>query len=297
MREFDTSRRSAGPERLRQQIFRGSDAVAEGLISASRLRREYTRVLHDIYVPAGSKIDHGVRTLAALLRMSEAAVLTAHSAAWWYGVASAEPTAPVILILPRKLSLKGALGVRVHISDLADTETEVVDGLRLASPLRTAWDSATLTPPRCALATIDGLLRRNLMTQQQLLGHLVTRAGVWGVARARPVFELADGRSESPAESWTRWLLHSVSLPPFELQFEVFDEQSRFIARVDFAWPANKVALEYDGSYHSDPLQQAVDQRRNAALARLGWNVLHMTSSDLHDPHRTLMELRGLLAA
>jgi very-short-patch-repair endonuclease len=88
-----------------------------------------------------------------------------------------------------------------------------------------------------------------------------------------------------------------VSLPPFELQFEVFDEQSRFIARVDFAWPANKVALEYDGSYHSDPLQQAVDQRRNAALARLGWNVLHMTSSDLHDPHRTLMELRGLLAA
>jgi len=192
MREFDTSRRSAGPERLRQQIFRGSDAVAEGLISASRLRREYTRVLHDIYVPAGSKI---------------------------------------------------------------------------------------------------------LMTQQQLLGHLVTRAGVWGVARARPVFELADGRSESPAESWTRWLLHSASLPPFEPQFEVFDEQSRFIARVDFAWPANKVALEYDGSYHSDPLQQAVDQRRNAALARLGWKVLHMTSSDLHDPHRTLMELRGLLAA
>ena len=112
MREFDTSRRSAGPERLRQQIFRGSDAVAEGLISASRLRREYTRVLHDIYVPAGSKIDHGVRTLAALLRMSEAAVLTAHSAAWWYGVASAEPTGPVMLILPRKLSLNGALGVR-----------------------------------------------------------------------------------------------------------------------------------------------------------------------------------------
>jgi very-short-patch-repair endonuclease len=56
-------------------------------------------------------------------------------------------------------------------------------------------------------------------------------------------------------------------------------------------------SLEYDGSYHSDPLQQAVDQRRPAALARLGWKVLHMTSSDLHDPHRTLMELRGLLAA
>ncbi|MBA3292846.1 MAG: hypothetical protein H0T40_03690 [Geodermatophilaceae bacterium] len=153
MREFDTSRRSAGPERLRQQIFRGSDAVAEGLIGASRLRREYTRVLHDIYVPAGSKIDHGVRTLAAMLRMSEAAVLTAHSAAWWYGVASAEPN--------------------------------------------------------------------------------------------------RSGHADSAPQAFA----------------------------------------------HSDPLQQAVDQRRPAALARLGWKVLHMTSSDLHDPHRTLMELRGLLAA
>jgi len=296
MRDFAVDRPSVVPEHLRQQIFRGSDAVAEGLISSSRLRREYQRVLHGIYVPVGNPIDHGVRTLAALLPTSETAVLTAHSAAWWYGVAYAEPADPVILILPCDLQIKGARGVRVHVSNLTDSEIGLVDGLRLASPIRAAWDAATLTSPRAALATIDGLLRRRLLTERQLLRELTVRAGTWGVARARAVFELADGLSESPAESWTRWLLHHSTIPPATLEFEVLDENGGFIARVDFAWPAKRVALEYDGAYHADPKQRAIDQRRDSALAGLGWKVLHMTSSDLHDPSRVLAELRGLLA-
>ncbi len=294
--DFDPGKRSSVPDRLRRQIFRGSDAVAEGLISATRLRREYRRVMHGMYVPAGTEIDHGVRTLAALLWMSDAAVLTAHSAAWWYGVTYAEPGDPVMLILPRELPIKGARGVRVHVSDLVDVDIQIVDGLRLAAPIRTAWDAATLTPPRTALATVDGLLRRNLLTKTELQGHLTLRAGTWGVTRARPVFKLADGRSESPAESWTRWLLHQAGIPPAVPQFEVFDERGLFVARVDFGWPDRKIALEYDGAYHADPLQQIKDRERVSALKSLGWTVIHMTASDLRDPERVLCELRRALA-
>jgi len=296
MSDFDAGERSSVPERLRRQIFRGSDAVAEGLISATRLRRECRRVMHGMYVPAGTAIDHGVRTLAALLWMSDAAVLTAHSAAWWYGVAYAEPTDPVMLILPRELPVKGARGIRVHVSDLADTDIQIVDALRLASPIRSAWDAATLTPPRTALTTVDGLLRRGLTTPEEL--HRVTEemSGRWGVARVRTVFDLADGLSESPAESWTRWLLHQSGTPPAVLQFEVFDESGRFVARVDFGWPDRKVALEYDGAYHADPLQQRKDRQRDEELRSLGWTVIHMTASDLRDPEHILCKLRRALA-
>lgn len=295
MRDLDMGRRAAVPERLRQQIFRGSDAVAEGLISASRLRREYTRVLHGMYVPAGTVVDHGVRTLAAVLRMSPGVVPTAHSAAWWYGVACAEPSDPVMLILPRSLPVKGARGIRVHVSDIGDADLGIVDGLRVASPLRSAWDAATLTSPRTALATIDGLLRRNVVTQRQLLDHLTLSAGTWGVARARPILEFADGLSESPAESWTRWMLHQSLIPPAVLQFEIFDEHGRFVARVDFGWPDRKVALEYDGAYHVDPLQQVKDRGRDTVLSSLGWTVIHMTATDLRDPCQVLQELRRAL--
>jgi len=283
------------PERLRQRIFRGSDAVAEGLISASCLRREYLSVIHGMYVPAGTVIDHGIRTLAALLRMSAPAVLTAHSAAWWYGVTHAEPADPVMLILPRDLPVKGARGVRVHVTDLSHADIHIVDGLRLASPIRTARDAATLTSPRDALATVDGLLRRGLTTRDELRRMTEEMSGRWGVARVRTVFELADGLSESPAESWTRWLLHRASIPPPVLQFEVVDDHGRFVARVDFGWPDCRVALEYDGSYHADPLQQVKDRERDAALRSLGWTVIHMTAIDLRDPERVLQDLRRAL--
>ncbi len=297
MLDVDAKPRPRVPDRLRGQIFRGSDAVAEGLISASRLRREYTRILHGIYAPPGIRVDHGIRTLAALLLMPSTTVLTAHSAAWWYGVPHAEPLDPVMLILAPEIPAKGVRGIRLHVCELAEAEINLVNGLRLASPLRCAWDAATLTAPRNALATVDGLLRRGVVTQPQLLDHVSGRAGVWGVTRARPVFELANGLSESPGESWTRWLLHAESLPPAALQHEVFDEEGRFVARVDFAWPAKKIALEYDGSYHADPVQQAADRSRDAALARLGWTVVHMTSSDLHDFTRVGQRLRSLLAS
>ncbi|MGI8628426.1 MAG: DUF559 domain-containing protein [Geodermatophilaceae bacterium] len=296
MLDFDPGERIGVPERLRSQVFRGSDAVAEGLISASRLRREYTRVLHGFYVPPGVRIDHGVRTLAALLDLPDRAVLTAHSAAWWYGLEYAEATDPVVAILPPEVAVKGPKGVRVHNTGLDESDIRVVGGLRLASPLRTAWDAAALTLPRSALATVEGLIRRNVTTQAELLAELLTRAGSWGVTRARAIFELADGLSESPAESWTRWLLHGEAIPPPMQQFQVFDELGRFVARVDFAWPESKVALEYDGAYHAEPRQQAADQRRDVALAALGWTVIHMSSSDLHDPSRVLRELRARLA-
>lgn len=118
--------------------------------------------------------------------------------------------------------------MRVHNTGLDEADIRVVGGLRIASVLRTAWDAATLTLPRTALATVEGLLRRNVITQAQLLAELITRARTWGVVRARPIFEMADGLSESPAESWTRWLLHTGAIPSPTQQFQIIDERGRF---------------------------------------------------------------------
>lgn len=295
MVEFDASGDRPVPHRLREQIFRGSDAVAEGLISSTRLRREFLRILHGFYVPPGTHIDHGVKTLAAVRALPDQATLTAHSSAWWYGVEYAETIDPVVVILPHGVPVKGPSGVKVHQTNLNETEVDVIGGLRLASPTRTAWDSAVLTTPRTALAIVDGLLRRSVVTKEQLRAVLTSKSGLWGVSRARIVLELANGASESAGESWTRWLLHQASIPPAVLQFEVLDAQGRFVARVDFGWPDCRVALEYDGAYHADPLQQIKDRERDAALRALGWTVIHMTTIDLRDPGRVLQDLRRAL--
>lgn len=297
MNTFDTSPRSPTPERLRDRLFIGADAVAEGLISPSRLRREFQRVLHGVYAPAGTRADHGIRCLAALLRVSPEAALTAHSAAWWYGVTLADTSAPVLIVARAMEQRSSARGIKLHHTDVDPGDVRVVEGVRVTSPIRAAWDAATLMPPRTALATVDGLLRVGALSSAELARRLHDNAGRWGVERARAVFALADGRSESPAESWTRWILHQAPIPPPIPQYEVLAADGTFVARVDFAWPEHKVILEYDGEYHDDEIQRQRDQRRQARLIALGWKVLRMAAADLRDPSRILRELSLSLTA
>ncbi|MBA2474286.1 MAG: DUF559 domain-containing protein, partial [Pseudonocardiales bacterium] len=163
--------------------------------------------------------------------------------------------------------------------------------MRVTSPVRAAWDVSTLSDPIPALIIVDGLLRRGVLRPEELGARLFAGAGSWGISRAREVFDLADGRSESPAESHVRLLMHRADLPPPVLQFEVRVD-GRFVARVDFAWPDRRVILEYDGAYHADSMQMRRDRRRLNELMNAGWVVLHATASDLRDPGVLLGTIR-----
>jgi len=77
-------------------------------------------------------------------------------------------------------------------------------------------------------------------------------------------------------------------------QYEVVD-RGRFVARVDFAWPELKVAVEYDGEWHAEPSQFSKDRRRLNRLREAGWTVVFVTAADLRDPFRLLAMIRTAL--
>lgn len=283
------------PPALRDRPFRGRDAVSEGLVSRSRLRGpEFHRVLQGVYVPAGTVIDHGIRCQAAALVLPDCAALTGHSAAWWYSVAYARSDAPVMAAMPPGARVDGPRGVKVHRTPVQESDVSVVDGMRVTAPGRACWDVAILSDVASALVIVDGLLNRGLLAAADLDGRLSAGTGTWGVRRAREVFELADGRSESPPESQIRLLMHRAEIPEAVPQFEVRMD-GRFVARVDFAWPASRVILEYDGAHHADHLQMRRDRSRLNGLVTAGWVVLHATAPDLRDPARLLRALRVAL--
>ncbi|WP_222263215.1 endonuclease domain-containing protein [Modestobacter marinus] len=80
---------------------------------------------------------------------------------------------------------------------------------------------------------------------------------------------LADGRAESPPESRLRVLLTMAGLPPVP-QWSVRRADGVFIARVDLAYPAVRLAVEYDGAWHGEPGQLGRDRRRLNALVAAG---------------------------
>ena len=76
----------------------------------------------------------------------------------------------------------------------------------------------------------------------------VTRVGL-----VRTLVVLADARSESPPESWLRWVCHDAGLPQPAPQFWVKCPSGAWF-RLDLAWPELKLGLEYDGMECSTPV-------------------------------------------
>jgi very-short-patch-repair endonuclease len=70
-------------------------------------------------------------------------------------------------------------------------------------------------------------------------------------------------------------------------QHRIFDDAG-FVARVDFADPDLKLAIEYDGLWHGERTAFLADRSRLNRLTAAGWVVLHVTADDLRHPERLI---------
>lgn len=175
--------------------------------------------------------------------------------------------------------LRSADGLVVHRRDGAPMV--VVDGRLTTTPAWTAVEVArSLRRPR-ALATLDAALRSGTVKRPDLWRAAVEQAGRRGIVAVRDLIPLADRRAESPMESEARLAMIDGGLPTPELQYEVIDG-NRELRRLDFAWPEQRVAAEYDGlDWHSGPEAMRRDRRRAAALLDIGWVVLAIVFEDV----------------
>ena len=70
-----------------------------------------------------------------------------------------------------------------------------------------------------------------------------------------------------------------------------------WLARVDLAWPAFRVAVEYDGREHHGPERAEHDARRRERLRAAGWVVLVVRNEQLGHPFQIAVEVLTLLRA
>ena len=93
--------------------------------------------------------------------------------------------------------------------------------------------AAASTGLRAGAVAADAALPRGLSREDLTTALAAARLGRGRRGAAR-VVALADGRSESPGESWTRLVMAEVGLPTPELQALIADETGTVVARVDF---------------------------------------------------------------
>ncbi|MFI7073756.1 endonuclease domain-containing protein [Micromonospora sediminicola] len=287
------------PRRLAILPFRGSRAVSEGLLTWTMLRGPtWVRLLPDVYVhrDAHRADDHRMWCEAVALRLPPGAALAGRSAAWLFGVDLLGRDVPVTVLLPRPARLRPHPRLSVARSPLPQRDRTRFGRLPVTTTLRTAFDLGRQGSRADALVAVEALLRRRVVTLPAVRAYAAERPGWPGAPLLREVLALAEPSSESPMETRLRLLLLDAGLGPLVAQHEV-RAGGRFVARVDLAWPALRVAIEYDGDHHRERAHFRRDVARLNALRAAGWVVLRFTADDvLRRPDATVALVRQALA-
>ncbi|WP_448640688.1 endonuclease domain-containing protein [Geodermatophilus sp. URMC 63] len=234
--------------------------------------------------------------MAAVRLLLPRAVVSGRSAAVLWGVTASGATDDVELTVPPGSSACTVPGVRVRRWALDPDTVAVRRGLPVTTPETTAVDlGRAVTPLAEAVGLVDALVVARATRMDVVRAAAATATGP-GCRRARQVVALADGLAESPQETRLRLLLHSSRLPRPEAQHRVRDATGREIARVDFAWPEQRVAVEYEGRWHGRPRQVAPDRARLNRLTAVGWRVVFVTAGDLREPELVVARIAAALA-
>lgn len=278
---------------LRSDVFRGSHVVGAGLLTRRRLAGgSWRRLFPDVYVHRDVPVTHELRAHAATVLLS-GAIVTGRSAAVLWGVPLVDAAADVEVTLPPSAHPRRIAGLRVRRALVLPGDVLPRLGTPVTSAEATALRLAAALPLEDAVVAVDQLIATGFAALATVRRLAADGRGP-GSVRARMACELADGLAGSPQETRLRLLIRASGLPAPTAQFTVRND-GRFVARVDFAWPEEKVALEYDGLWHAAPGQFAKDRRRLNRLREAGWRVVFVTAADLHDPAELVARIAAAL--
>jgi hypothetical protein len=224
------------------------------------------------------EIDDLVRLRALDLRAGVRVPICLATAARAHGF-DTEDVADLHVLNPVQHQLRCVDGLFVHRRDGAPLT--VVEGRLATAPAWTAVEVARgLRRPR-ALVTLDAALRSGTCDRRELRAAVARQAGRRGIVAVRELIPFAASEAESPMESEARLVMIDGGVPTPVLQHEVIDRDGR-LWRLDFAWPDQLFAVEYDGfDFHSDPEALRRDRQKRAALHELGWVVTGIVADDV----------------
>jgi very-short-patch-repair endonuclease len=267
--------------RVMREPFVGSEAIAEGTLTKSRLCSRYTRIFRDVYVDPSVEVTAALRAKAGWLWAKRQGIVAGFSAAALHGSRWVDDIVTVELIYDNRHRLPG---IQTRGNCIGEDEIGTIAGVPVTTPARTALDLGCWYPVMTAVAAIDLLARATDIKAADIEWLAHRYPGRRGIVRARQAAGLFDAGAQSPKESWLRVVLMQAGLPRPQTQIPVRDEFGEVIAYLDMGWKDLKVAVEYDGEQHrTDRRQYIRDIRRLEILERRGWIIIRVVAGDRPD--------------
>ena len=262
-------------------------AIAAGL-SASAIQRRCARGIWAAELPATYVFASSPKTwlrsvTATALWAGDDAAIGYFTAAAVLGLLDPRPRAIDVVAIRRLRAPRPDIVVH-RTTSLAPCDLTVAQGVRTTTGTRTILDLASALEGERLEAILDDALRRRA-TSLPRLRWILEREATKGRKGAAPLRRLLAERGPTLAESMLEThfsrLVRRYKLPLPAAQHEI-RVRGRRVARVDFAYPSRKIAIEVDGyRYHSGRAAWARDAARANRLVQLGWRILRFTWDDV----------------
>jgi hypothetical protein len=258
------------------QPFIGSEALASGALNRHELRRYYRAIMPNVYLDKRVQPSFRQRTLAAYLWSCREAVVSGLAASAQHGAKWIDDDSPVELIWG---NARSPSGVVTRDQLLLDSEIQRLDGLRVTTPERTAFDLSRTGRLEAAVARLDALASVTGVKAAAVADLARDHRRARGLRQLERALDLMDAGAESPKETWLRLLVIHAGYPRPLTQIPVLSPDGRRWYRLDMGWQDIMLALEYDGDHHrTNPVVFAYDIRRLDDLRELGWTIIRVAA-------------------
>lgn len=169
-----------------------------------------------------------------------------------------------------------------HVRPLEPRDLTTIDGIRCTTIDRTLCDLGSvvhdLKQVRRALTSARrrGIDLNDVWASAERL-HRPHQSGTGLLMR---VLDSVPWEGQLPA-TWFEELLAvcltDPSLPPIVTQYEIRDSSGRLVARTDLGIPSVRLGLEaHSRQFHFGPDAEPLDEDRDIAAARCGWELLYL---------------------
>jgi hypothetical protein len=233
-------------------------------------------------------------SLRAYTELDDASVLTHHSGArvWECALPTwMQEDWRVHVARERNGSKPRRRNVVGHRLTFKAGEVVMHDGVRVTSPARTWLDLASLMTIDELVAAGDSLVcahgadfprpKTALCSIEELRRMVGAHPGMRGMKTARLALSEIRVGADSPQETRMRLVLARSAQGEPMLNYVIRNTWGQPAVWPDAAYPAERIALQYDGGHHADPLQIGSDVRRQALTERLGWREVRIYKEDL----------------
>lgn len=261
-----------------------------------------SRYAGDLYATDAHLNDLYTRAHAALEHLPRGTFISHHTAASLLGL-WVPRSAQVHVTTPPSAGRPERNGVTIHRGHRDDWTVRLGE-LPVSAPVQVLIDLHRNLGLADLVPLIDSVLRRGYSDKTGIVTGL--RHKNISSRALNTAIKLARSQSDSAMESKTRLLVRWAGFPEPAMQLSVdvplevltLDERRRLreilgsaaerhessgsvTFRIDLAYAATKLGIEYDGEHHLSPDQREYDEIRRAVLRRLGWTIVVVTSNDL----------------